>query len=44
MPSPLGLWGTEIGTLRNVRKGTKKYFSVQIGRQLGVSREQTPVN
>lgn len=44
MPSTLGLWGTEIGILHNVRKGTKKNFPVQIGSQIGVGREQTPVN
>ncbi len=37
-------WGAEIGTLYNVGKGTKKYFSVQVGRYQGASRELTPVN
>lgn len=44
MPSTLRRWGTKIGTLRIVRKGTKKYISVQIGSYQGVSRELTPVN
>ena len=39
MAATLGRWGGEIGTLYNVGKGTKKYFSVQIGRELGVGRE-----
>lgn len=44
MPSTLRQWGTEIGTLRNVRKGTKKYLSNQTGSEIGASRELTPVN
>ena len=44
MPSTLRRWGLISCTLFNVGKGTKKYFSVQIGSQIGVSREQTPVN
>lgn len=44
MPSTLRRWGTKIGTLRIVRKGKKKIFSVQVGRYQGVSRELTPIN
>ncbi len=37
-------WGVGVMTLLNVRKGTKKYFSVQVGRYQGVGRELTPIN
>ena len=44
MPATLGRWGAEIGILYNVGKGTKKYFSVQIGSYQGGSREQVGIN
>ena len=44
VPSPLGLWGVGIWRFLNVRKGTKKNFSVQTGSQLGVSRERIGIN
>lgn len=44
MPSALGRWGLGVVTLLNVRKGTKKSFSVQVGRKQGAGRELTAVN
>lgn len=44
MPATLGRWGVGVRALFNVGKGTKKYFSVQVGRYQGVSRELAPVN
>ena len=40
-PWPLGF---QKQTLFNVGKGTKKYFSHQIGRKLGVGRERVGIN
>lgn len=42
--STLGPWGFIARTHFNVGKGTKKYFSVQIGRKLGVGRELVGFN
>ena len=44
MPATLGRWGVGVRALLHGRKGTKKYFSVQVGRYQGVSRELTPIN
>lgn len=41
IPWPLGFLSC---ALFNVRKGTKTFFSVQIGSDLGVGREQPPFN
>lgn len=40
-PWPLGF---QKQTLFNVGKGTKKYFSHQIGSKLGVGRERVGIN
>lgn len=44
MPATLGRWGVGVRALLHGRKGTKKYFPVQVGRYIGVSRELTPIN
>lgn len=44
MPSSLGRWGRSAEALLNVRKGTKKYFTHQTGRNQGGGRELPPIN
>lgn len=44
MAATLGRRGWCNRALFNVGKGTKKYFSVQIGRKLGVGRERVGFN
>lgn len=44
MTATLGHWGEIDGANFNVGKGTKIFFSVQVGTHQGVSRGLPPIN